>query len=84
MDYAFLTWAIIFKEAVFPQLPVRFCIMIMKLFLLSFSHLYIQKITYMLFRARKGFENQNFSVLKKQTKSFAGSTVRRSPCCKST
>lgn len=68
--------AIIFKEPGFPQLPVRFCIIITKPFLLSFSHLYIQKITYMLFHARRGFENQNFSVLKKQIKSFAISIVR--------
>lgn len=66
--------AIIFKELSLPQLPVRFCIMIMKLFLLSFSHSYIQKITYMLIHARKGFGF--FPVLKKQIKTFVVSTVR--------
>lgn len=66
---------IIFEEPGIPQLPVRFCIMIMRLFLLSFSHSYIQKITYVLFHARNGFGNQN-SVVKKQTKSFVLSTVR--------
>lgn len=48
----------------------------MKPYLLSFSHVYIQKITYMLFHARKGFEKQNFSMLKKQIKSFAVSIFR--------
>lgn len=65
---------IIFKEPGFPQLPLRFCIT--KLFLLSFCRSYIQKIAYMLYHARKGFGNQNFSVLKKQIKSFVVSTAR--------